>query len=860
MAFPTIPTGGRVLSRVQADASTTRTFPDLSSLTKGNNDLLIAIIVAYQSASPATAHNAFSGWGGGFTEFVDRMTTPGSTMAIGVAYKRSTGSETGTFTVTQAAAVTGHAAMFLLSIPGAHITTAPEGGGIVDGTAAAANIAALNPAGWDAEDTLWIAVGASGETSTSGAYDGLSAAPANYTDLAQTGNSGDVLGAVEGGVAFRQLNAASEDPATFTVDLSAERNSALLLAVRPIAPIDAGVASEGDSAPKGEAVIGPAVRHFEGAATGDLRTDPTPLATLNQGAFSYAALMRMDPASAYTALALVNVASGASTGYMYVLQSGVPNIQIKDGAGAANNVTPPTLKVPMNEWVILGVSKASGVATPRFHLWTKSGGWTHEDASATLGNAVESATIAEHAYTGFIWTKGEKAITAAWAAALSDAAFAALSTNFRTSDWLGHSTPPVAAWLFNQPSTADPVQDATNGGSDQSYLTGTSVVPHGPINGSGTPFTFGQSISAGVASEADAALGGSLPQPQLVEAGVASETDASLGGSIAQPQPPVAGGLGAEADAGLAGSIVQPQSPLAGEVAFEADAAPAGQIASMPQTVEGGVAGEADTSLGGTITQPQAPVAGGVGAEADAGLAGALIQPQPPVAGQPAAEADAALAGAMLQAQPPLAAGTAGETDAGLAGSIRQPQAVAGGLASEADAGLAGSITQPQAPVVGLAAPETDSAPVGSVRQIGGVASEADAAIGGAPVVGSMQVVQAGVAVEVDAAPSGVVVNPQAPLAGGRASEADAAIAGLVGQAQRISAAAAAEVDRAPDGVVGQAQLYLAAIGAETDGAPVGTPIVVPLVWTARMRTFERTDRAVSSETGPRARVSERLP
>lgn len=106
MAFPTIPTAaaGRVLSTNQADTSGTRTFPSLSSLTKNAGDLLIAIIVAYQNGGSADAN--FSSWGGGFTEFYDND-NGAATMSVGAAYKVSTGSETGTFSVTQAATVTG---------------------------------------------------------------------------------------------------------------------------------------------------------------------------------------------------------------------------------------------------------------------------------------------------------------------------------------------------------------------------------------------------------------------------------------------------------------------------------------------------------------------------------------------------------------------------------------------------------------------------------------------------------------------------------------------------------------------------------------------------------------------------------
>ena len=91
MTFPTIPTvaAGRVLTTNQADTTATRTFPNLSSLTKNSGDLLIAIIVAYQSS---TTNAQFSGWTSGWTEFHDSGTS--TTLAIGCAYKISTGSET----------------------------------------------------------------------------------------------------------------------------------------------------------------------------------------------------------------------------------------------------------------------------------------------------------------------------------------------------------------------------------------------------------------------------------------------------------------------------------------------------------------------------------------------------------------------------------------------------------------------------------------------------------------------------------------------------------------------------------------------------------------------------------------------
>jgi hypothetical protein len=191
---------------------------------------LIAICIEYDGNS---TNAEFSGWGGSFTEFADQAGT--ATMAIGAAYKFSDGTETGTFTVTTADTSANDSCMILMAIPGAHTSTPPEAGTMATGTAP--DCGSLNPAGWDAEDTLWIAVGASGETSLTGSFTGITTAPTNYSGQADSGISADAVGGVEGSVAFRQLNAASEDPGVWTMDTSNARGAALLIAVRPAAEV-----------------------------------------------------------------------------------------------------------------------------------------------------------------------------------------------------------------------------------------------------------------------------------------------------------------------------------------------------------------------------------------------------------------------------------------------------------------------------------------------------------------------------------------------------------------------------------------------------------------------------------------------
>jgi len=229
VGFPSIPTAAdnRILWVTGLTCASPLTSPSLTTLNNNAGDLLIAIAVIYDGNS---TNAEFSSWGGSFTEFVDQATT--ATMGIGCAYKFSDGTETGTFTVTTADTSTNDYAFCLLSIPSAHPTTPPEGGTIANGTAAAADPGSFNPAGWDVEDTLWIAVAGTGETSTTGTYTGTASAPANYTGFSGSGISADVVGGVDAAVAFRTLRAASEDVGTFSVDISNARNSALVLAVR----------------------------------------------------------------------------------------------------------------------------------------------------------------------------------------------------------------------------------------------------------------------------------------------------------------------------------------------------------------------------------------------------------------------------------------------------------------------------------------------------------------------------------------------------------------------------------------------------------------------------------------------------
>lgn len=160
-----------------------------------------------------------------------------------LAKKSATGSETGTFTLSISASEQG--AWRVIRIPAAQwegtlgttwFAAASTDGAVqsVAGTGGAStspNSGSLDPFNWDAEDTLWVSFGGSDSTVT---WTGF---PANYTQEdhvtagGHTATSGGATGAGLG-VAYRQLNASSEDPGAFTLSAS-EDWIVTTLAIRP---------------------------------------------------------------------------------------------------------------------------------------------------------------------------------------------------------------------------------------------------------------------------------------------------------------------------------------------------------------------------------------------------------------------------------------------------------------------------------------------------------------------------------------------------------------------------------------------------------------------------------------------------
>jgi len=234
VAFPTTPTvaGNTLLSSTTSPASTTHTFPSLTTLAPQAGDLLIAICLLYTGSTGGSAGDQFSAWGGSFNELADLETTTALDVAIGIATKTAVGGETGTFTVTSATSV--KSVQFLMRIP-AGTWKAIENSAATRSVGGVPDPASFDPAGWAAEDTLWIAVYGHSETTTTGSPPTIDTAPTNFTGASIVARVADAVGDITAAVAFRAQNASAQDVGTWTVSNPTRGNgAAVVLAIRPV--------------------------------------------------------------------------------------------------------------------------------------------------------------------------------------------------------------------------------------------------------------------------------------------------------------------------------------------------------------------------------------------------------------------------------------------------------------------------------------------------------------------------------------------------------------------------------------------------------------------------------------------------
>ena len=729
MAFPTIPTvaAGRVLVVNQADTSDTRTFPNLSSLTKNAGDRIVAIIATYQS----TTNPQFSSWGGGFTEVADLGSS--TTLGIGVAEKISTGSETGTFTVTQAGTITGHASMILLSIPAAHDSTAIAVSPKVDGTGAAADVASFDPGGIGTEDILWIHVAASGMDNAGGSWTGTgTTAPTNYGNRVDSNTTdSSTVGQTEIAVSFRQLNASSEDAGTAGVDVSNARNSAILIAVPPAAgaqTLSGAVYSNGPAfnagtvSPGGVTLAGAVYTNGPSFPTGTASSNYTLTGVLfsNPPNFGSIGYLTTGPAAADHART-TQPATAWSTGTIEFITcvrnpnwylTGFPtyangmhrgqmafNFRANSGAAgamqfryhdgttlqtiASNAVLPGsftsadwvwlrTVVVPSGSTVDFYYSLDPPTTAPGSVSWTAVG---TQVSGAALTIRAASTTVSN--------VGGDSSLTGADSHS-SDFTYGRLSLNgsvvwdvdFRDDDQ-GWDSPPATdslgnSWSFN--------------GVAAWSTAGTGTVVQGAAQLSGVLFSKPPAFTAGAIIQAQILAGVVLSEPLVFTAGTVSATRTLSGVLFSKPS------------AFTAGTITSNKT-LIGVLFSKPPAFTAGTISSAATTLSGAVFSKSPVFVTGTITATRTLT--GVVFNNGPTFTSGIVAPSYQIVGNLFARPPTWISGAVTSAYE-LTGAVFSAAPVFVAGTISTTYTVSGVLFSKPPSFIAGTITQGQVTLQGV--------------------------------------------------------------------------------------------------------------------------------------------------------------
>ena len=180
------------------------------------------LIVLFTNDGGATVTTP-SGW----TSLASATRGTPAQVRLSVYYKIAVGTEGGTsvgFTTSSGE----QAAAQVYRITDWHDITPPEISTVATGISTTPNPPSFNPAGWDVEDTLWLAVAGQDQ----GQQTGTTAYPASYAGGISTLSSSSTTASCRTLSARRGLAAASENPDTFTIPAS-EEWVAFTVAVRP---------------------------------------------------------------------------------------------------------------------------------------------------------------------------------------------------------------------------------------------------------------------------------------------------------------------------------------------------------------------------------------------------------------------------------------------------------------------------------------------------------------------------------------------------------------------------------------------------------------------------------------------------
>src|SRR6185369_957789 len=128
-----------------------------------------------------------------------------------------------------------------------------------------------------------------------------------------------------------------------------------------------------------------------------------------------------------------------------------------------------------------GFSQGAGNVTPRYHIVPLEGGsagvWTHQDGTTTVN---DWSTPIDLLMAGHGQRKGNGRIAAiaCWNQTFTDGNWQAQIGFTSAQQWF--NTLPKGMWLFNQTNVAQPVNDVTGNGANQSATTNPAVDGNDP--------------------------------------------------------------------------------------------------------------------------------------------------------------------------------------------------------------------------------------------------------------------------------------------------------------------------------------------------------------------------------------------
>lgn len=259
-------------------------------------------------------------------------------------------------------------------------------------------------------------------------------------------------------------------------------------------------------------------RSFDPTAGADSITFSPGAAPPDQGPITVAVLAKAASTAGWTGWMISGRTTGAVWGFLTSNNAGAKLYAENDfGTGVAGLST---------SWRWYVMTKATGSALPRIHVWDLSTAWSHTNNTSNVADGTGPITTLIVGSNGTNGWRGSIACIAAWDTVLSDATIEATMT-LKASDVLAGS--PKWMIRLNQSSTATGVTDDTAGGGNQTAISGTTIDADDPPG-------FNYSLSAAQSiSPTGIAVPAALGQPTIAQSLAVAPTGIAVPVALGQP-------------------------------------------------------------------------------------------------------------------------------------------------------------------------------------------------------------------------------------------------------------------------------------------------------------------------------------